>query len=115
VGKTLFDDLRRVAEILDGNNHNQHYRQACDSLVASFDDPSLTYSARILSAMQEHGVGGLGLILAKDYRRMLCDEPFEILTEEALAQEQARSWQAQRDLEAADTVSFEEYLAKQNE
>jgi glutamate--cysteine ligase len=115
VGKTLFDDLRRVAEILDGNNHNQHYRQACDSLVASFDDPSLTYSARILGAMQEHGVGGLGLILAKGYRRMLGDEPFEILTEEALAQEQARSWQAQRDLEAADSVSFEEYLSKQNE
>ncbi len=114
VGKALFQDLRRVAEILDGNNHNQLYRQASDALVAAFDNPELTFSARILQGMQEHGIGGLGLKLANDYRRMLCDEPLEILTEDALAAEQALSWQRQREREAADTMSFDEYLVKKN-
>ncbi|WP_213991487.1 glutamate--cysteine ligase [Sodalis sp. dw_96] len=114
VGKALFRDLRRVADILDSNNHNRLYRQASDNLVAAFDDADLTFSARILKGMQEYGIGGLGLKLANEYRRMLCDEPLEILTEETLAAEQARSWQRQRELEMADTLSFEEYLAKQN-
>ncbi|WP_410016315.1 glutamate--cysteine ligase [Sodalis sp. C49] len=114
IGKALFRDLRRVAVILDGNNHNYHYRQACDNLVAGFDDPALTFSARILAAMKEHGIGGLGLILANNYRQTLCDEPLEILNEELLAKEQARSWQRQREIEAGDSVSFEQFVAQHN-
>ncbi len=114
IGKSLFHDLRRVAVILDNNNHNQLYQQACDELVASFDDPELTYSARILQVMQRHGIAGLGLILANEYRQTLCAEPFEVLKEEQFATEQAASWQRQRGIEAADTLSFEDYLAQHN-
>ena len=113
-GKSLFADLRRVANILDHNNHNHLYRQACDELVAGFDNPSLTFSARILQAMKEHGIGRLGLNLANEYHQKLCSEPLEVLSEEAFAAEQARSWQSQREIEAADNMSFEDYLARQN-
>ncbi len=114
VGKALFRDLRRVAVILDGNNHNQQYQQACDALVASFDDPELTFSARILQAMKQHGIAGLGLILANQYHQTLCDEPFEVLNEDLFAAEQERSWKRQREIEAADTLSFEQFLAQHN-
>lgn len=114
VGKGLFEDLRRVAVILDNNNQDHQYRQACDNLVAAFDSPELTFSARILAAMKEQGIGGLGLMLASNYRRTLCDEPFEIFTEDMLATEQARSRQRQIEIESEDTLSFEQYLDRHN-
>jgi glutamate--cysteine ligase len=114
IGKSLFHDLRRVAVIIDNNNNNQQYQQACDALVASFDDPELTYSARILQAMQQQGIATLGLNLANEYRQTLCTEPLDVLNEEQFATEQAASWLRQREIEAADKLSFEQYLAQHN-
>jgi glutamate--cysteine ligase len=52
----------------------------------------------------------VGLQLAEQYRQMLIEEPLEILTEAELAKEQEASWQRQRNVEASDTLSFEEFL-----
>ncbi|EOL8986249.1 glutamate--cysteine ligase [Cronobacter dublinensis] len=113
VGKDLFSDLRRVAQTLDGINGGQEYQQACDRLVACFDDPELTYSARILRSMIENGIGGTGRELADRYRTMLRDEPLQALQEEDFRQEQAASLARQREIEAADTEPFDEWLTKQ--
>ncbi|MBJ7224022.1 MULTISPECIES: glutamate--cysteine ligase [unclassified Brenneria] len=111
VGKSLFADLRRVAEVLDGGNAQPYYQQVCDELVPGFDDPETTFSGRLLNLMKESGSGGVGLHLAEEYRKMLSDEPLQILTEERLAAESERSWHHQRQIEAEDTMSFEQYLA----
>ncbi|WP_114195782.1 glutamate--cysteine ligase [Edaphovirga cremea] len=112
VGKALFADLRRVAEVLDSTNDNKQYQLVCDELVEAFDNPDLTYSARILQAMKESGLGNLGLALSEQYRRMLIDEPLEVLTEDQLSQEREASIQRQKELEASDTLSFEAFLAR---
>lgn len=114
LGKSLFSDLRRVAKILDSNNVNMHYQRVCDKLVAGFDNPELTLSARFLDQLIEHGIGGLGLILANEYRQTLRDEPLQVLKEAQLDEERLRSWQRQRSLEAAERLSFDEFLASQN-
>ncbi|QKJ88350.1 Glutamate--cysteine ligase [Paramixta manurensis] len=111
VGKALFADLQRVAEALDSNEGERHYQDVCDRLVASFDDPELTYSARILQAMMADGIGGTGMALAEQYRHMLSEEPLEVLSEEAFTQEALRSRDAQRDIEQSDTLTFEAFLA----
>lgn len=111
VGKALFADLRRVAEVLDSNEGSTQYQQVCDQLVASFDDPELTYSARILHAIKENGLTGAGVALAEQYRQMLCAEPLEILTEADFTQQVQESVAAQQALEASDSISFEDYLA----
>ncbi|ELY4126092.1 glutamate--cysteine ligase [Cronobacter malonaticus] len=113
VGKDLFRDLRRVAQTLDGINGGQEYQQVCDRLVACFDDPELTYSARILRSMIENGIGGTGRMLADNYRNMLREEPLQALNEEDFRQEQAASLARQREIEAADTEPFDEWLTKQ--
>ncbi|NUW61448.1 glutamate--cysteine ligase [Cronobacter muytjensii] len=113
VGKDLFRDLRRVAQTLDGINGGQEYQQVCDRLVACFDDPELTYSARILRSMIENGIGGTGRELADRYRTMLREEPLQALQEEDFRKEQAASLARQREIEAADTEPFDEWLAKQ--
>ncbi|MDK1226833.1 glutamate--cysteine ligase [Cronobacter turicensis] len=113
VGKDLFRDLRRVAQTLDGIHGGQEYQQVCDRLVACFDDPALTYSARILRSMIENGIGGTGRMLADNYRTMLREEPLQTLHEEDFRQEQAASLARQREIEAADTEPFDEWLTKQ--
>ncbi|CBA33191.1 glutamate--cysteine ligase [Cronobacter turicensis] len=113
VGKDLFRDLRRVARTLDGIHGGQEYQQVCDRLVACFDDPELTYSARILRSMIENGIGGTGRMLADNYRTMLREEPLQTLHEEDFRQEQAASLARQREIEAADTEPFDEWLTKQ--
>lgn len=111
VGKALFADLRRVAEVLDSNDGSTQYQQVCDQLVASFDDPELTYSARILHAIKENGLTGAGVALAEQYRHLLCEEPLEILTEDDFSRKALESVQAQEKLEQTDTLDFESYLA----
>ncbi|RTY52908.1 glutamate--cysteine ligase [Pantoea sp. YU22] len=111
VGKALFDDLHRVAEVLDSNQGSTQYQQVCDQLVASFDDPELTYSARILQAIKENGVTGTGIALAEQYRHMLCEEPLEVVSEEDFTRQALESVAAQKKLEEEDTLDFEAYLA----
>ncbi|NUU67098.1 glutamate--cysteine ligase [Enterobacteriaceae bacterium BIT-l23] len=113
VGKNLFRDLRRVAQTLDGVNGGDAYCTVCDSLVACFEDPSLTFSARTLDLMLEQGIGGAGRVLADQYRTMLSQEPLSVLSEKEFEQERDASWRRQRDIEAADTEPFTSWLAHQ--
>lgn len=115
VGKTLFKDLRRVAEVLDGQQGDHLYQEVCDRLVASFDDPELTYSARILNAMKENGIVGTGLALSEQYRHQLAEESLDILTESDFEQEAKRSVLNQREIEESDTLSFEAFLKSRSE
>lgn len=113
VGRELFADLRRVAELLDKEQDEPCYQQVCDNLVAQFDDPERTFSGRLLKMMLEEGSGGVGLALAAQYREALRNEPLEMLTESQFTAESERSWQRQRQLESEDKQSFEEFLAAQ--
>ena len=110
VGKTLFQDLQRVAAVLDSQNGDERYQQVCEQLVASFDNPNLTYSARFMQSLQENGIAGTGLALAEQYRHQLAEEPLEILSAENFSAEARRSRESQQELEASDTLSLEAFL-----
>lgn len=112
VGKDLFRDLKRVAQTLDSIHGGDAYQKVCDELVASFDNPDLTFSARILRSMIDNGIGGTGKALADQYRDMLREEPLEILSEAEFSAEHDASLTRQHQLEAADTESFEALLAR---
>ncbi|STW12756.1 glutamate--cysteine ligase [Klebsiella pneumoniae subsp. rhinoscleromatis] len=82
VGKDLFRDLRPR-----GADPGQYPRWPGISAglrraAACFDDPELTFSARILRSMIEEGIGGTGRALADRYRTQLREEPLEILSED---------------------------------
>ena len=113
VGKDLFHDLKRVAQTLDSVYGGEAYQKVCDELVESFDNPELTFSARILRSMIEQGIGGTGRSLSAEYREMLMQEPLEILSEADFVAERDTSVVRQKEVEAADTESFEAFLAKQ--
>jgi len=112
VGRDLFNDLKRVAQTLDGVYGGNEYEAVCDQLVASFDDPELTFSARILRSMIDEGMGGTGKALSEQYRSQLREEPLEILHEEDFIAECHASQARQAEIEAGDNESFEALLAR---
>lgn len=112
VGKDLFRDLKRVAQTLDGIDGGQAYQNVCDELVACFDDPELTFSARILRSMIDQGIGGTGKALGDAYRTLLREEPLEILSEADFDAEREASVARQREIEAADSEPFSALVAR---
>ncbi|NHB98330.1 glutamate--cysteine ligase [Photorhabdus stackebrandtii] len=112
VGKELFNDLKRVAEILDSCSGTQ-YRKVCEELIAMFDDSSLTLSARVLEKMKTQGIGGFGLELADKYHHQLINEKYEVISDKQFAIERRASLERQDALEHEDTISFDEYLKQQ--
>jgi glutamate--cysteine ligase len=102
VGKDLFRDLKRVAQTMDSIHGGDAYQKVCDQLVESFDNPELTFSARILRSMIDQGIGGTGA-LGAEYREMLRQEPLEILSEADFVAEREASVVRQKEVEAADT------------
>ena len=87
--------------------------QTCAFRSECFDNPELTFSARILRSMIDQGIGGTGRSLAAEYREMLLQEPLEVLSEADFVAERDASVVRQKEVEAADTESFEAFLAKQ--
>lgn len=108
----LFRDLKRVAQTLDSINGGEAYQKVCDELVACFDNPDLTFSARILRSMIDTGIGGTGKAFAEAYRNLLREEPLEILREEDFVAEREASERRQQEMEAADTEPFAVWLEK---
>lgn len=108
IEKALFSDLRRIAEIID--EEDKKYQQVCDELIYYFDDPDLTFSARLFKEIKANQGQNIGLRYAEAYFQQLKNEPLEWLTEEQLINESSLSWQRQDSLERGDDVSFEEYL-----
>ncbi|PHM63424.1 glutamate--cysteine ligase [Xenorhabdus ishibashii] len=109
VGQELFRDLERVAEVLDACSGTQ-YQSVCKELVNMFEDPSLTFSARVLDKMKSQGIVGFGLELAGQYHSELTEEHYSILNDENFSVEREASVSRQHGLEQQDNMSFEEYL-----
>ncbi|MGC6693291.1 hypothetical protein, partial [Burkholderia pseudomallei] len=110
--KDLFRDLKRVAQTLDSIAGGEEYQKICDHLVACFDKPELTFSARILRSMIAAGIGGTGNALGQSYRNLLREEPLEILQEAEFIAETEASKRRQQEIEAAGTEPFSVWLEK---
>ncbi|QIQ21803.1 glutamate--cysteine ligase [Zophobihabitans entericus] len=112
VGHALFDDLLRVADVLDRSEQKKPYREVCERLRVTFDEPELTLSGRTLQAIRDLGTGEFGLALAKQYQQQLVKEPLQVLTEKDFLKQRDLSLNKQRTKELQQTESFDEFLAK---
>jgi len=110
----LAEDMRAVAEILDGGESDGAYLDSLESILDAIDDPENTPSAKILSQMRENKESFQAYALrisqqhAKNFRsRPLAGEKalaFRLEAEESLA--------AQKRTEEGDTLSFDEFLGQ---
>jgi glutamate--cysteine ligase len=108
----VFDDLLVIAKKMDAANGDDEYQQTHQRLIAMIEDPELTISGRLLAETKKGGgIGKIGCDLAVQHRETHLNHQYGYYTKEELDAEVERSIQAQKDIEAKDTLSFSEYLS----
>lgn len=108
----IFSDLVEVARLLDKANQGGKFQVALDCQHQKLINPALTPSARMLKDMaeQELEVNELALRLAKKHRHNLLETDYTQMQAGEFAWEAVASRQKQRELEEAETVSFDDFL-----
>ncbi|MFC7367379.1 MULTISPECIES: glutamate--cysteine ligase [Vreelandella] len=111
-GGHIFAEMAEVARLLDAVEEGAPHAAALEALAPRLEDPSLTPSAQVLAHL-EAGNGSLSdmlLHLAQEQADKLKSTPMLRSREALLAQLIETSHQQQHDIEAADQVSFSEFL-----
>ncbi len=113
--REIVEDVRAIAEVIDRGEGGDAYVQAVDAQSALIDNPDETPSARILEEMRRDGTGFFQFALKcavghKGYFSELVQLDGERL--QFYETEAAESLERQIEIESADQVSFDEYLAR---
>jgi glutamate--cysteine ligase len=114
-GREIVEGVRAVAEVIDRGDGNDSYRQAVDAQAALLDEPSATPSARLLEELGRSGSSFFEFAMQaarghKEYFRSLV--PLQPERMEQFENETRSSLARQREIEQADTLSFDAYLKR---
>ena len=112
-GLALLEQIVTVAALLDDLHRGDDYRRAVAAQAEKMESPALTPSARILDSLEQSGLEYHEWILARsrEHTAAFRLEPFEAEAYRELERRAAASISAQRELEAADTRTFDEFLS----
>ena len=112
-GNELFDGMEKVALLLDKAYQTSNYSEAITRERAKINDASLTPSAEILSIIVEQGqsISMYSLAQAAKYRDQALARDYQFYCEQYFNDSAEKSHQAQRDIEAGDELSFDDFLA----
>jgi glutamate--cysteine ligase len=108
----LFDAFEPVAAALDRVHGTSDHADAVRSARAMLDEPSMLPSARVLQVMHEdHGDSFIAMTSAQSQqvKAKLLALPFSHAQQARFDQLSQQSLQEQRDIEARDTLPFEEW------
>jgi glutamate--cysteine ligase len=113
--RQLLDEMQGICELLDGADEAQPYTTALALQRAKLDDPARLPSSRLLAEMerQQSSFPELALSMSRMHRDYFRDlyPPNEARLAE-FATEAVDSIQKQRAVEAADTLSFPDFVAR---
>lgn len=112
-GEQLIDRIRPYATLLDEAAGHKRHAAALDLQQQKIRNTELTPSARALHLMREQDTDlhTYMLQLSKELHETLVHGPMDPELQERYAAEAAASLEEQRQLEASDTETFEEYVA----
>jgi glutamate--cysteine ligase len=113
--REIVEDVRAIAEVIDRGEGSDAYVQAVDAQSVLIEQPEDTPSARILEEMRLDGTGFFHFAMkcALGHKEYFSD--LVQLTEDRLRlyeNEVVESVERNRNIEAADEISFDEYLEK---
>jgi glutamate--cysteine ligase len=110
----VLDRMQGVCELLDRDVRNGPYAAALAAQRAKAEDPELTPSARMLREMSEteEGFHEFAWRMSQKHQRYFEKIRLDPARERELEIEAAESLERQREMEAADDVSFDDYLAR---
>jgi glutamate--cysteine ligase len=114
-GLQIVDSMRGICELLDEGDVQRPYTAALELQEAKLRDPELTPSARTLKDMRdnEESFFRFALRMSKTHKQYFLEtySPNESRQDE-FAAEAEESLAEQGRIEASDTISFDEYLAR---
>ncbi|MFQ6004585.1 MAG: glutamate--cysteine ligase [Woeseia sp.] len=111
--RDILRDVRRVAQLIDRADGQDVYTRAADAQLQLVNNSDLTPSARMLAELGQEGASFFEFAMdcASGHKRYFADlVPLPKARQEEFASEAADSIRRQREVEAADRISFEEYL-----
>lgn len=116
LGKTILDQVARTAAVLDEANATQRYSSAVELQREKLQTPELTPSAQVLAALKAAGGSYHHWIrdLSRQHRDTLMQKPLAPELKARLQSEAQTSLLEQASIEAADNISFDEFLASYN-
>lgn len=105
--------VAEVASVIDEHDDNDSYAQAVAALQVLTDDPNATPSARIIEELRSSGRGffHFALEMSERHREYFASiTPINDSAQAEFREEAAASLQRQAEIEAADSISLDEYL-----
>lgn len=113
-GEWLNTQLSDMAILLDKERTDCRYQDAIQHISPRFKFPEQTSSARILKRIKDSqgDNGSLALQLAKQYKVELQEQPYYIWSEDVFAQQKQESIIKRQEIEAADKLTFPDFLAE---
>lgn len=108
----LLDDMVPVAAALDAGQAATPYADAIGNARLAVEDPSRSLSAQVLAQMQSHEQGFIEFALDQSmlHARQLAARPLSAEQEAVFIATAEQSLREQQAIEAADRLSFEDYL-----
>jgi len=110
----LLANISRCADLFDGIHESQDYSSSVAIQRSKIADPNLTPAAQVLADMREQKLSFVNFEdkLSQQHRDDFLARSLPAETLKQMKDEAAQSLRAQVKVEAADTLTFEQYLAK---
>ncbi len=110
----ICNSLAPVCQVLDGDAPARPYSRVLAEQRAAVLEPERTPSARMLAEMRERGEGFFDFAwrTSQQWRAWFAEQPLSPQREGFFAELAAHSLEEQHRIEAADRLSFDDYLAQ---
>ena len=112
-GDKLLTGIEAIARLLDDAHGGEDYQRVCRQQRDKLADPDLTPSAKILADMeaQQLPFARLAMQLSKQHQQAFQNEKLDQQRLQYFIDQSLQSLHKQTEIEAADRLSFDEFLA----
>ncbi len=112
VAKNIVNEMLPVAELLNDANQTKAYTEALDKIKPMIDDPEATLSGQFMQQLKATDKGYYNFVyqLSDGYKKEFLKQPINQINRHLFAEEATASMQKQKEIEANDIMTFEQYL-----
>jgi glutamate--cysteine ligase len=113
-GSNLLFQVQMTGELLDQVHETKAYSMSVDAQMRKLEDSSLTPSAQVLMDLQKTGLNYTQWILLKsqEHKETFTHSPISTTVLKDLTQRAKSSLKKQQQIEATDTLDFDQFLEK---
>ncbi|MGY8869528.1 MAG: glutamate--cysteine ligase [Pseudomonadales bacterium] len=113
-GDDVLQQVKMTAHMLSKLHNDEAYTDSVTAQHDKLNDVSLTPSAQVLKALKESGLNHTQWLLQKsaEHRQSFNQSPLPADVQQKLTEQVGKSLDTQAEIEASDTLNFDQYLAE---